>query len=77
MVITLSINENMLAKVDEFAKTNGFTRSGLFITAVNDYMRVKEIEPALKEQLLKLEEIANAVNDLSVKAKSIEGNAFT
>lgn len=77
MIITLSITENLLAKVDEYAKTNGFTRSGLFVTAVNDYMRAKAIEPAVKEQLLKLEEIANTFKEISEKANSTEGNALS
>ena len=59
--INISVEDNLLSRLDSYAKKCGYTRSGLIATAVNEYIFAKEKEPEISKAL---EELKNKIDDI-------------
>lgn len=61
--INISVEDNLLTRLDAYAKKFGYTRSAFIAVAVNDYLFAKEKEPELKAMMeefnAKLESLVN------------------
>lgn len=69
--VQCSIDDKLLKEVDLYAKQNGFTRSALIAFSLDQYMKAKRIEPALKVTLENLassyEALVKKVDEISAK----------
>lgn len=63
--VTISINQETLAKIDAYCAENKLGRSQFFTNACTEYITAKSIEPELKKAL---EELAQKVDELAQKA---------
>lgn len=61
--VNISLEENVLSRMDEFSKRSGLNRSALITVAVNEYLYAQEKIPALQTELDKLKQ---ALDDLNV-----------
>lgn len=52
--INITIDDQLLARVDAFAQSHGFTRSGLMATAADTYMEAADKAPIARDQLSEL-----------------------
>ena len=50
----ISMDENLMKKVDEAAKSAGLSRSGFMSLAASDYISAKEKAPKVSEAFLKM-----------------------
>jgi hypothetical protein len=48
---TFSADDSAMARIDEFCRENGLTRSKFIVSACTDYINAKTIEPELKKVL--------------------------
>lgn len=58
MKVQLSINDELMKKVDEYADANYFTRSSLFTVAVTDYINSKMFLNAMQDFTVAVQQIA-------------------
>lgn len=56
--INISIDDELLTRLDNFADTNYLTRSGLVAIALNNYLTQKEAIIAVKKLAIAFEQIA-------------------
>lgn len=52
--VNISLEENVLSRLDDFSKKSGLNRSALITVAVNSYMDAQEKIPTLQNELDKL-----------------------
>lgn len=52
--INITIDEQLLTRVDAFAESHGFTRSGLLATAADTYMEAADKAPIARDSLSEL-----------------------
>lgn len=50
----ISMDESLLKKVDDYAKSAGLSRSGFMSLAASDYISAKEKAPKVSEAFLKM-----------------------
>lgn len=76
--IQISINDDLLEKVDSFAKKNYMSRSGFLAMASNQYLNNVEMVAAMKDMSLAFKKIAQTgvVDDETMeKLEAIESMA--
>ena len=61
--VNISLEENMLSRMDEFSKKSGLNRSALVTVAVSTYMDAQEKLPSLQKEM---EKLSLAIEDLKV-----------
>lgn len=66
--VQCSIDDKLLERIDKFASDSGFTRSGMIAFACDQFMKAKEIEPALK---ITLDNLASSYEALVKKVDQI------
>lgn len=59
MKVNITLNDDLLAKVDQYADENGMTRSGLVAVALGDYLSARELTSAIKSIAFTMEDIAS------------------
>ena len=59
MKVQISVNDNLLERMDDFAKKNYLTRSGLISMATAQYLNQTEVMLAIKNMSLSLRKIAD------------------
>lgn len=59
MKVNITLNDDLLARVDQYADENGLTRSGLITVALGDYLSAKELTSAIKSISFTMQEIAS------------------
>lgn len=52
--VNISLEENVLSRLDDFSKKSGLNRSALITVAVNQYIDAQEKIPTLQNELDKL-----------------------
>lgn len=52
--VNISLEENVLSRLDDFSKKSGLNRSALITVAVNSYIDAQEKIPTLQNELDKL-----------------------
>ena len=52
--VNISLEENVLSRLDDFSKRSGLNRSSLITVAVNSYIDAQEKIPTLQNELDKL-----------------------
>lgn len=65
MRVTITVNDELLKKMDEYAKKNYMTRSGLISQAVNQYLTTLQV-------LDSSQKMANAFQNLAQSGKFTE-----
>ena len=72
MKVQMSLNEDLVARADKYAKANYMTRSALVTTALNQFLLASELSSVLTEMSVCLRKIADTGSfDESIK-KDIE-----
>lgn len=66
--ISITVDENLLKKIDEYALANNMTRSYLMSYASDQFIKAKTIEPELK---LVLENFASSLESLTKNVEAI------
>jgi metal-responsive CopG/Arc/MetJ family transcriptional regulator len=59
MKVNVTLNDDLLAKVDQYADENGMTRSGLIAVALGDYLSARELTSAIKSIAFTMQDIAS------------------
>lgn len=59
MKVNITLNDDLLAKVDQYADENGMTRSGLVAVALGDYLSARELTSAIKSIAFTMQDIAS------------------
>lgn len=59
MKVNITLNDDLLAKVDQYADENGMTRSGLVAVALGDYLSARELTSAIKSIAFTMEDISS------------------
>lgn len=62
MKVNITLNDELLARVDEFAKENYMTRSGLTSVALTQYLAQQECIEVVKRVALLMEKMADKEN---------------
>lgn len=57
--LNVTLQEDLIARADEFAKEHGMTRSGLISVALLQYMDAVEVMPDMKKLLSSMASIAD------------------
>lgn len=57
--ITISVNDDLLKRIDSYADNNYLTRSGLFSVATVDYLNQKEAISAMRDVSLAVRKMAD------------------
>ena len=70
--INVSIDDTLLARVDNYADNNYMSRSGLLTLAVNNYLNQVEALTAVKEMSLAVRKIADTGNLDNVTMSQLE-----
>lgn len=60
--VQITLDDELLKKVDDFANENFMTRSGLVSVAVNDYINAKEVGNLIKNMSIAVKKIAETGN---------------
>lgn len=58
MKVNVTLNDDLLARVDQYADENGMTRSGLIAVALGDYLSARELTSAIKSIAFTMQDIA-------------------
>lgn len=56
--VNVTLNDDLLARVDQYADENGMTRSGLIAVALGDYLSARELTSAIKSIAFTMQDIA-------------------
>lgn len=69
MKVQMSLNDDLVQKVDKYAKENYLSRSALVSIALNQYLLSHEVSAAIAEMSIAMRKIADtgAVDDESLK----------
>lgn len=70
--ITISINDDLLKRLDTYADNNYMTRSGFFSVSAIDYLNQKEAISAIKDVSLAVRKIADNGKIDSASLEKIE-----
>lgn len=62
--VTVSMDEEVLQRADQYADANGMTRSGLFALSVRKYLEASEAAPAVTELAKNLIKLFKSASDL-------------
>ena len=70
--INISIDDDLLTRLDSYADDNYLTRSGLIAIALNNYLTQKEAISAVKKLAIAFEQIAAAgkIDEVTMKQLS-------
>lgn len=68
--ITISIDEQLLEQLDNYADDNGYTRSGLIGNACRQFLIASKAQPSLLQLLKKLGDLAGKGAGLSDEERS-------
>lgn len=63
--LNISIDEEVIEKMDSFAKKKGLSRSALLTVSVNEYLNAQE---KLPEYLAQLDELKKLIDDAKLNA---------
>ena len=70
--VQISIDDELLKRIDTFADNNYMSRSGLFTIAVNQYLNMNEVTSAIVRLNLAFEKIAENGNIDDKTMKELE-----
>ena len=59
MKVQMSLNEDLVARADKYAKANYMTRSALVTTALNQFLLASELSSVLTEMSVCMRKIAD------------------
>lgn len=59
MKVNVTLNDDLLAKIDSYAEENYMSRSGLISLACTDYLRGKEMCEYVKQMTIAMQQIAD------------------
>lgn len=59
MKVNITLNDDLLARADQYADENGLTRSGLIAVALGDYLSAKELTSVVKSIAFTMQDIAS------------------
>lgn len=59
MKVQISINDELMERVDDFAKKNYINRSSLFTIAVLQYINTQDVTKAIKDMAICMQKIAD------------------
>ena len=60
MKVGITLDDNLVARIDEFADENYMSRSGLISLACTQYLNTAEVTHAIKEMALCMRKIADS-----------------
>lgn len=61
--INITVQDELLSRIDAYADDNGMTRSGLLQMAARQYLDAVEMSPAVRSMMRNLSDLAQAVVD--------------
>ena len=67
--VQISVNEELLKKIDEYAKENFLSRSGFFSMLANNHFQALEVTKSLKDLSLSIRQVAqnNEIDEETAK----------
>lgn len=72
MKVQMSLNEDLVARADKYAKANYMTRSALVTTALNQFLLASELSSVLTEMSVCMRKIADTGSIDESTKKDIE-----
>lgn len=59
MKVNITLNDDLLARIDQYADSNYMSRSGLISLAVTQYLNAADVTTAIKDMALCMRKIAD------------------
>lgn len=70
--LTISINDDLLASIDDYAEKNYMTRSGFISFCCNQFLVAQRLQSALGEMTVCLRQVADSVLDGKVDESALK-----